>query len=105
MGSQEQLNLGVDVGLWRDRINLVVDVYDKTSKDMLMDLQLPSYWEPGQPVLCTCTTQRKLWYHQQGDRDFLNTRNMVGAFEWNTNIQWSANKNTLEALMERPMPL
>jgi len=40
---QEQWNLGLDLGLLNDRINLIVDAYKKTSSDMLMPLQLPSY--------------------------------------------------------------
>ena len=100
MGNQEQLNLGVDVGLWRDRINLVVDVYDKTSKDMLMDLQLPSYMGTRGNQSSALAPPRGNYgtINNKGIEISLNTRNMVGAFEWDTDIQWSANKNTLEAL-------
>lgn len=98
--TQEQLNLGVDVGLWRDRINLVVDVYDKTSKDMLMDLQLPSYMgtRGNQSSALAPPKGNYGTINNKGIEISLNTRNMVGAFEWDTDIQWSANKNTLEAL-------
>ncbi|MCH3981922.1 MAG: TonB-dependent receptor [Prevotella sp.] len=41
--SQEQTNLGIDLGFFHDKLNLVVDVYNKESKDMLMPMQLPSY--------------------------------------------------------------
>lgn len=41
--SQEQWNIGLDLSLLYDRINLTVDWYKKESKDMLMPLQLPSY--------------------------------------------------------------
>ena len=41
--SQEQWNVGLDLGFIQDRINLVVDWYKKVSNDMLMALQLPSY--------------------------------------------------------------
>lgn len=40
--SQEQWNVGVDLGFLHDRINLTVEWYKKTSSDMLMPLQLPS---------------------------------------------------------------
>lgn len=42
--SQEQWNVGLDLGFIQDRINLVVDWYKKVSNDMLMALQLP-IWE------------------------------------------------------------
>ena len=41
--SQEQWNIGLDLNLLHDRIGLVVEWYNKESKDMLMQLQLPSY--------------------------------------------------------------
>ena len=41
--SQEQWNIGLDLGLLNDRVNITLDWYRKESKDMLMPLQLPSY--------------------------------------------------------------
>jgi TonB-linked SusC/RagA family outer membrane protein len=41
--SQEQTNLGLDLGLFHDKLSMVFDLYKKTSKDMLMPMQLPSY--------------------------------------------------------------
>ena len=40
---QEQTNIGLDLGLFHDKLGIMVDVYKKTSKDMLMPMQLPSY--------------------------------------------------------------
>ncbi len=40
---QEQWNIGLDLGFLNDRINLTVDWYKKESKDMLMELQTPTY--------------------------------------------------------------
>lgn len=40
---QEQTNIGLDLGLFHDKLGITVDVYKKTSKDMLMPMQLPSY--------------------------------------------------------------
>ncbi len=41
--SQEQWNVGLDLGFLNDRISITADWYNKESKDMLMELQLPSY--------------------------------------------------------------
>lgn len=41
--TQEQFNLGLDLGFFSDRLNITFDLYKKTSEDMLMSLQLPSY--------------------------------------------------------------
>jgi TonB-linked SusC/RagA family outer membrane protein len=45
--SQEQTNVGLDLGFFKNRLNLVLDVYNKESKDMLMSLQLPTYMGTG----------------------------------------------------------
>ncbi len=39
---QEQFNIGLDMSVF-NIADITVDVYDKTSHDMLMPLQLPSY--------------------------------------------------------------
>ena len=41
--TQEQWNFGLDLGFFNDRLNITADLYKKTSEDMLMSLQLPSY--------------------------------------------------------------
>ena len=38
--TSEQTNAGIDLGLFKDRIQLSVDVFSKTNKDMLIDLPL-----------------------------------------------------------------
>ena len=40
---QEQWNIGLDLGFLNDRISLTLDWYKKESKDMLMELQTPTY--------------------------------------------------------------
>lgn len=41
--SQEQYNVGLDLGFFDGRLNLTVDAYYKRSDDMLMSMQIPSY--------------------------------------------------------------
>jgi TonB-linked SusC/RagA family outer membrane protein len=36
-----ELNAGIDVGLWNNRLNLGVDVYEKTSDDLLLEMDVP----------------------------------------------------------------
>ncbi len=40
---QEQTNIGLDLGFLNDRISITLDWYNKESKDMLMELQTPTY--------------------------------------------------------------
>ena len=98
--TQEQTNLGLDLGLFDGRINMTLDLYDKTSSDMLMDLQLPSYMGTrgnGSSALAPpMGNYGKI--NNKGIELALNTRNIVGKFEWDTELQISSNKNTLVAL-------
>lgn len=98
--TQEQWNLGLDLSFIDSRINLTLDMYDKTSKDMLMALQLPSYMGTrgngssalGAPMGNYGTINNK------GIEITLNTQNLTGAFSWETDFQISFNKNKLVAL-------
>ena len=98
--TQEQYNLGLDLGFLRNSINLVVDLYDKTSKDMLMDLQLPSYMGTRGNASSALAPPMGNYgtINNKGIEISLNTRNFSGLFEWDTDLQFSMNKNKLVAL-------
>lgn len=98
--TQEQWNLGIDLNFFNDRIGLVVDVYDKTSSDMLMPLQLPSYMGTRGNGSSALASPRGNYgtINNKGLEFTLNTRNFKGEFEWDTEFQMSFNKNKLLAL-------
>ncbi|KAA6341537.1 TonB-dependent receptor SusC [termite gut metagenome] len=98
--TQEQWNLGLDIGLFDDRISLVIDAYDKTSNDMLMGLQLPSYMgtRGNSSSALSAPMGNYGTINNKGMEITLNTRNLTGAFEWDTDFQISFNKNKLVAL-------
>lgn len=39
--TSEQTNIGLDVGLLKNRINITVDLYNKITKDLLQDIDIP----------------------------------------------------------------
>ena len=100
--SQEQWNVGLDLGFFHDRINLTVDWYKKESKDMLMQLQLPSYMGTsgnGSSALAAPYGN----YGQirnTGVEISLNTHPITGKFEWDSDFQISFNKNKLVSLSD-----
>ena len=98
--TQEQWNLGLDLNFLNDRIALVVDVYDKTSSDMLMPLQLPSYMGTRGNGSSALASPRGNYgtINNKGLEFTINTRNFKGEFEWDTEFQMSFNKNKLVAL-------
>jgi TonB-dependent starch-binding outer membrane protein SusC len=98
--SQEQWNLGLDLGLFQDRINLTVDLYKKTSNDMLMQLQLPSYMGTsgnGSSALAAPYGNYGS-IENKGVEITLNTHPLVGKFQWDSEFQISFNRNKLKAL-------
>ena len=98
--TQEQWNLGLDLNFFNNRIGLVVDAYDKTSKDMLMPLQLPSYMgtRGNQSSALAAPYGNYGTINNKGVEFTLSTQNLKGAFSWNTEFQISFNKNKLVAL-------
>ncbi len=93
--SQEQWNVGLDLGFLNDRINLTVDWYRKESKDMLMQLQLPSYMGTSGNASSALAAPYGNYgtIRNSGVEISLNTRPIVGKFEWDSDFQISFNKN------------
>ena len=98
--SQEQFNIGLDLGIFDNRINLTVDWYNKESKDMLMPLQLPSYMGTsgnGSSALAAPWGN----YGQirnTGLEITVDAHPIQGKFTWDSNFQISFNKNKLVSL-------
>ena len=99
--TQEQVNVGLDLGFLNNRINLVIDWYKKVSKDMLMPLNLPSIMGTqgnGSSALAAP------WgnygdIENSGIEIALNTRPIeTKNFSWNSDFQISFNKNKLKSL-------
>lgn len=100
--SQEQWNVGLDLGFLNDRINLTVDWYRKESKDMLMQLQLPSYMGTSGNASSALAAPYGNYgtIRNSGVEISLNTRPIVGKFEWDSDFQISFNKNKLISLSD-----
>ena len=98
--SQEQYNVGLDVSFLNSRINLTVDWYKKTSNDMLMALQLPSYMgTQGNGSSALAAPKGNYGSIENTGFEFtLNTRPLIGNFEWDSDFQLSTNKNKLKSL-------
>lgn len=98
--TQEQWNLGLDLSFLNNRISLILDLYDKTSADMLMQLQLPSYLGTRGNASSALAAPFGNYgtINNKGLEFTLSTRNLTGAFSWDTEYQMSFNKNKLVAL-------
>ena len=98
--SQEQINVGLDLSFFHDRINLTVDWYKKESKDMLMQLQLPSYMGTSGNASSALAAPWGNYGHirNTGVEISLNTHPLIGEFQWDSDFQISVNRNKLVAL-------
>jgi TonB-linked SusC/RagA family outer membrane protein len=98
--TQEQVNFGIDLSFLEGRIDFTADLYQKTSKDMLMSLQLPSYMGT-QGNGSSALAAPKGNYGEIQNRGLelqLTGRPFTGRFEWESSFQISFNKNELKAL-------
>lgn len=80
------LNLGVDVGFF-NRIRLEVDAYQRINKDLLQDVPLSS--------ASGFTIQKRNVgsVRNRGVDINLQTKNITGLFNWETNLNFSLNRN------------
>lgn len=94
-----QLNLGLDIGLWNNRINLSADVYDKQTRDLLLSRPLPT--SSGFSVITENVGRvqnRGIELSLSGD--ILSKRQV----SWTTRINVSANRNkVLELYNNQPI--
>ncbi|MBN1415972.1 MAG: TonB-dependent receptor [Bacteroidales bacterium] len=101
---QEQINIGFDLSFFTSRIGLVIDLYDKTSTNMLMDMQLPSYMGTSGNASIRLNPPMGNFgkIQNRGLEISLNTRPLVGKFQWENDLQLTFNKNKLLGLNETP---
>ena len=97
---QEQIDLGIDLGFFNDRIGLTLDWYQKESKDMLMEMQLPSYMGTSGNDNSKLKAPMGNYGHIRNNGLELTVTGhpFIGKFQWDTEFQISWNKNKLVAL-------
>jgi len=89
-----QLDVGIDVGILNNRVFLVADYYNKTTNDLILNVPTPR-------------TQGFNAYAQnvgsmvnEGVDVSLETQNIVGEFQWTTNLNISWLRNEVTDLVE-----
>ncbi|MDO3694302.1 TonB-dependent receptor [Wenyingzhuangia sp. chi5] len=87
-----QLDLGLELGLFNDRINFAYDYYDKLTTDLLYTVEIPI--SSGFYNYATNIGDFKFWGHEFS----LNTKNFVGDFNWTTDFNISFNRNEVQKL-------
>ncbi|SEW51021.1 SusC/RagA family TonB-linked outer membrane protein [Chitinophaga arvensicola] len=89
----KELNIGVDVGLLKDRIYLTIDAYKRNTQDLLLQVEVP------QSSGFTTVTQNKGDMENKGLEIGISSRNIENKnFSWTTNFNISFNRNKVLAL-------
>ena len=89
-----QLDLGLDLGLFDDRIRLGYDYYTKNTTNLLYNVAVAQ--ESGFTNFNDNVGEIRFWGHEFS----LNTKNLTGEFKWNTNLNISFNQNKVLALAD-----
>ena len=99
--TQEQLNVGLDLGFFNGDLGLTVDWYKKMSKNMLMPMTLPSIMGTGGNGSSALAAP----WGNYGDIENSGLEITINAhpvrtkdFSWDTDLNFSTNKNKVKSL-------
>ncbi len=87
-----QIDIGLDFGLFDDRITGELDYYIKNTTDLLLNVNVPS----STGFLSQLRNVGEL--ENKGLEVVINTVNTVGKFRWNTNFNFARNRNLITNL-------
>lgn len=92
--SNEQTDIGLDVGLMNNRIQVVADYYVRTTKNLLLNANLPAL-----VGFATTIRQNVGSIQNKGFEIAVSSQNFVGKFKWNTKANLSFNRNKILSLL------
>jgi TonB-linked SusC/RagA family outer membrane protein len=90
--SSSVFDLGLEFGVFQDRITGELAYYNKRSRDVFLQISpprsdgFPSFWDNVGEIL------------NEGVEFSINSRNLVGAFQWSTNFNIAYNYNELTSI-------
>ena len=90
----KQLDLGLDLGLFNDRVQFTYDFYTKKTTNLLYSVQVAQ--ESGFSNFNDNIGEIKFWGHEFA----VTTRNTEGKLKWTTNANISFNRNRVLALAD-----
>lgn len=88
----EQVNAGLDVSLFGDRLSAAMDYYVSNTKDLLLEVNVPS--STGFATVLTNIGE----VQNRGFEAQVTSRNLVGDFGWTTLLSYGSNSNEVKRL-------
>ncbi len=89
-----QANIGFDFGFYRDRLTGQIDVYQKNTTDLLLEVPIPS------TTGFTVQTQNVGAMTNKGIEISVTSENFVRDFTWSTSFNFAANRNEVTELAD-----
>jgi TonB-dependent starch-binding outer membrane protein SusC len=90
----KQTDIGIDIGLFKNRLNITYDYYVKNTTNLLYNVGVPQ--ESGFTNFNGNIGELKFW----GQEFTVSSKNLIGNFKWNTDLNFSFNDNKVVALAE-----
>lgn len=90
----KSLDIGMDLGLFKDRLNFILDFYRKRTQGLLYQVNIPSVTGFSNSLTNTGDIQN------QGIEFSINSKNFTGGFKWNTTFNFTYNENKVVRLAE-----
>jgi TonB-linked SusC/RagA family outer membrane protein len=90
--TQEQVNGGIDIGLFKGRINLTIDRFISRNRDLLLNVNVPSSSGFNTALQNIGEVKNTGWEF------VLNSLNVDGKFKWSTDFNLSTYKNEVVKL-------
>ncbi len=90
--TKKSINLGVDIGLLKNRITFTADHYKSNTTGLLLNVNIPAVSGFGTSLQNIGEVENK------GTEFTINTQNLVNKVKWNTNFNISFNRNKVVAL-------
>lgn len=87
-----QFNIGADIGLFNDRINITAEYYRMVTSDLLFSVELPQYSGYTSQLKNIGEVENK------GFEFTISSVNLDRALKWNMNLNFSANRNKVLSL-------
>ena len=91
----QQFDAGLDVGLFKNRLNLTLDYFVKRTQDLLLNVDLPATTGFGTVLSNVGSLENR------GVELGINSRNVVGKFTWTTALNLTTVRNNVLSLGKR----
>jgi TonB-linked SusC/RagA family outer membrane protein len=96
----DQFNIGIDLALFKNRVNITADAYKSVTKDMMLNVPVPAYTGFTSQLTNIGSMQNK------GVELGITSKNIVGkSFKWTTDFNISFNRNEVLKLGPNNAPI